>query len=38
MRKVQGKSGWFELADSDSRYPLYIHESVLTERGSEKRL
>ena len=38
VRKVQGKSGWFELADSDSRYPLYIHESVLTERGSEKRL
>lgn len=38
-RKVPGMSGWFELTDSESRYPLYIHESVVaTEKASEKRL
>jgi len=37
-RKVPGMVGWFELTDSDSRYPLYIHESVVAERPSEKRL
>ncbi len=37
-RKVPGIAGWFELTDSDSRYPLYIHESVVAEKPSAKRL
>ena len=37
-RKVPGMAGWFELTDSESRYPLYIHESVVSERTADKRL
>jgi hypothetical protein len=38
-RKVQGENGWFELLDSTSRYPLYIHESVVSAiRADGKRL
>lgn len=37
-RKVPGMAGWFELADSESRYPLYIHESVVSQKPSDKRL
>lgn len=37
-RKVPGMADWFELADSESRYPLYIHESVVTQKPSDKRL
>ncbi len=37
-RKVPGMRGWFELTDSDNRYPLYIHESVVDEKPGKKRL
>ncbi|MES2682995.1 MAG: hypothetical protein V4650_05690 [Pseudomonadota bacterium] len=38
-RKVPDIKGWFELTDSESRYPLYIHESVVSEKpSSDKRL
>lgn len=40
-RKVPGVAGWFELIDSESRYPLYIHQSVVTQKpskSSDKRL
>ncbi len=37
-RKVPGIAGWFELTDSDNSYPLYIHESVVTQKPQEKRL
>jgi len=37
-RKVPGMKGWFELTDSDNSYPLYIHESVVAEKPSDKRL
>jgi len=37
-RKVPGMVGWFELMDSDNRYPLYIHESVVDEKPSDKRM
>lgn len=37
-RKVPGMQGWLQLADSDSRYPLYIHESVVAEKAGDKRL
>ncbi len=40
-RKVPGFTGWFELADSHSSTPLYIHESVVAEKlskPSDKRL
>lgn len=37
-RKVPNIKGWFELIDSESRYPLYIHESVVNEKKSDKRL
>jgi len=30
-RKVPGGAGWFELLDSASHYPLYIHASVVAE-------
>lgn len=36
-RKVPGNPGWYELMDSDSRYPLYIHESVVTEKRVGQR-
>ena len=36
-RKVPDIKGWFELTDSQSLYPLYIHESVVSERPSDKR-
>jgi len=31
-RRVVGSPGWYELLDSDSRYPLFIHESVVAEK------
>lgn len=40
-RKVPGMVGWFELTDSESSYPLYIHESVVDTKPSkpaDKRL
>jgi hypothetical protein len=37
-RKVPGMAGWFELEDSDNPYPLYIHESVVSENKLGKRL
>ena len=37
-RKVPDIKGWFELTDSNSSYPLYIHESVVNEKKSDKRL
>ncbi|MES2886016.1 MAG: hypothetical protein V4709_14515 [Pseudomonadota bacterium] len=37
-RKVPGMAGWFELTDSDNSYPLYIHESVVALKPSDKRL
>lgn len=37
-RKVPGMKGWFELTDSDSHYPLYIHESVVHEKKSDKQM
>lgn len=36
-RKLPGKPGWYELMDSDSRYPLYIHASVVAEKSAGKR-
>ena len=37
-RKVPGMADWFELTDSESRYPLYLHESVVAQKPSDKRL
>ena len=37
-RKVPGMAGWFELTDSESSYPLYIHESVVAQKVADKRL
>lgn len=31
-RKVPGMSGWFQLTDGDGGHPLYIHESVVSQK------